>query len=680
MARRRLSVAAAVFCGAFLSGIGAVLAADIKIASSAPGNIFAPGEDVTFEVETSVPRLSWQVTDFDGGAISHGDAAVRGGRGTISLPAPGTGYYTVSVSAPEGAPSMTVPFAVIPPPSGSAKDTRFGVVTHFALGWNHDILPLVARAGIAGIRDEEPWQAVEPSRENFSFPLYLDGYVTSAHKLGIDVLVPLTYANPLYDDGQTPFSDAGRAAYARYAEAVVRHFEGRAGAVEIWNEYNGAFADGPVLKDRPRFYGEMLKTAYRGIKSVRRAVPVVGGGVAGIPLPYFKRLFDDGALADMDVVQIHPYFDVPEDAEYDVADLRRMLDARSSGGRKAIWATEVGSYGPHDGRRQTAEDLVRLYVVLLSEGVERIYWYLLRDDPEFPSAGLLENTGIAGSPYAPAPAYASYATLIQELRNARFRGRDIADAQTRIYRFGSPDGTVRVAWSLHGPTQVTLQTTRDVTVVSVDGRRQVIAPSHGRIDLTLTDSPIFIRGPLAAVTLHRADEIVADSSRGFSDRQGLQWFYGSEAVGAPGDGATAGSFHELQWSNNDWGYFWADPALAFLMISRFVMHPSLRDDRPVAAVRRWLSHIGGHVRVSGTAERSADLGDGVRFEVRLDGRTVYSAALGTPGYPKRCDFSLPLELRKGSTLDFAVFPVSSKLDFDTTTFRAIVTARSQAGG
>ena len=46
----------------------------------------------------------------------------------------------------------------------------YGVMTHFAQGWDPSLAGPVAGAGIRDVRDEIYWQDVEPERGHFAFP------------------------------------------------------------------------------------------------------------------------------------------------------------------------------------------------------------------------------------------------------------------------------------------------------------------------------------------------------------------------------------------------------------------------------------------------------------------------------------------------------------------------------
>ncbi|MGB2866459.1 MAG: cellulase family glycosylhydrolase, partial [Sedimentisphaerales bacterium] len=115
-----------------------------------------------------------------------------------------------------------------------------GVCTHFSQ--NKGIVEMNIRsmknAGIAAIRDEVGWSAIEREKGKLAMPERLDHYVRSASKAGLDVMLILDYSNRLYDDGDRPRSAEAVEGFCRYAEFVVRHFGNDVRLYEIWNEWD----------------------------------------------------------------------------------------------------------------------------------------------------------------------------------------------------------------------------------------------------------------------------------------------------------------------------------------------------------------------------------------------------------------------------------------------------------
>ena len=534
----------------------------------------------------------------------------------------------------------------------------FGAQAHFGQGWNLGLLPRFPAGGVADVRDELYWQIVEPSAGTFTFPPYYDNYMTALRNAGVAPLITLSFENTNYDGGQTPYTPEGFGAYARYATAVLNRYGNQITAVEIWNEYNGTFNKGPATTDRAGTYLKMLKVAYAAIKAARPDVTVVAGATAGVPLPYFEKLFAAGALNYLDVVSIHPYrtASTPEGLEVQVAALKALMV--KYGVAKPIWVTEIGwplhnSAAPGDlaiDEVVQAQFLVRGCALLASAGVPRVYWYEFRDENAHPNMGLvLNNTGFTGrkSLYA-------MKTLNAQLRTARFVAREKTAPDMYSLRFVTPDDReLRVLWSL---TPQTVPVPSGTTATGMLGE-----PLSGS-SLALTESPVYVNGPLPdlpGAETARSAAAVTDSTAAFSLQQGaFGWSYGYYL-------GTATVFAPLVTPRvTDWKEEWGDRFVA-ISVTNVDQHPSKSGTTPVSVVRRWTSDVDGDIRVNARF-KSGLKGDGVRVRVLADGQVLQSATLSTStGIAANFDF--PCRVRIGTTLDFAVDPgAAASIDFDVT--------------
>src|SRR5258708_4176517 len=335
------------------------------------------------------------------------------------------------------------------------SDQRFGVMTHFAQGWDPAWTSLVAERAIPTVRDELYWNQVETQKGVYSFPQAFDNYMAALKQKQISPLIVLSFENDNYDGGNTPYTDEGFAAYGRYGVQVLRHYGNQINAVEIWNEYNGSFCKGPAADDRTGTYSKMLKQAYAQIKAERPDVTVLGGSTAGVPLPYWEKLMANGALNSMDALSIHPYrYDAaPEGIETDIVSLQNLVKKYNGGQTKHIWISEIGWEIQDSSNGQLAIDeatqakfLVRAYALLLSANVERVYWYLFRDYQEF-TMGLTYPDG------TPKQSAFAMQAMIQELSGAHFVKRETTAANVYSLVFAKADGKeVRVMWSLQPTT------------------------------------------------------------------------------------------------------------------------------------------------------------------------------------------------------------------------------------
>lgn len=553
------------------------------------------------------------------------------------------------------------------PLANASGDSRFGVMTHFSQGWSTDWVSVASSYSIPNVRDELYWNNIEIQKGVYSFPTAYDDYMNTLKAAGISPLIELDFENDNYDGGNTPYTTTGIAAYARYAVKVLQHYGKQIKNVEIWNEYNGSFCTGPATNDRSGTYTKMLKAAYAQIKTARPDVTVAGGATIDVPLPYWEKLMQDGALSSMDVLSVHPYRynSPPEGIEQDILALQKLTKKYNGGKTKPIWVTEVG-WGIQDGSNPgemvidettQAKFLVRAYALLLSAHVQRIYWYLLRDYQDF-------TLGLTNADATPKRSAYALQTLIQELSGAKFVRRESTDPNIYSILFQHTDGSqVRVLWSIN---PVTLNLSGYAALSSMTGDPIGRPPT-----VTLTDEPIFVDGPLSGLPLPpaNADVYLTDADLGFTGTQGGNgWSFGS-FLGAGTDFQTMTTY-----TITDWTYDWSNE-YAYNDVTPQDQHPSTDGSSPVSAVRRWTSNFEGTVHIVGNFQCGVG-GDGVGVRVLVDNQPLFRKLLGgaSPDISYSFDFLAPVHV--GTTIDFAVDPgPGTDIDFDATSMSATVYSR-----
>lgn len=474
-----------------------------------PNTIFLDTAPATFNITTrgSTGSISYIVTDLSHTLVTHGNRTVTSQQITLTLPAVADGYYilnifdhTVLFSLPQ-----SIPFAVVAPPPGT--DSPFGVGIHLGNGDESGIAPLITRLGVTMIRTDATWSQIEQTPGHYTFNTY-DPALQVLQQNHLSPLLVLDYTNRSYDNGQTPYDDAGLRAFANYAKAVVMHYSPQLKAVEIYNEYNGLFSTGPCTRN-PACYVRMLQYSYRAIKSVRPDVTVVGGAVFSADLLWFQQLFQDGGLRYMDVVSDHPYPLLsslsPERAgiAQQMQWLQSLIKHYNNGIAKPIWITELGwptSLFNVDEQTQ-AQYLVRGAVLSLAAGVQKFFWYdYLNDGTAFYASE--QNFGLLRQPdaarrYTPKPSFVAYATLIRQLAHQAFIsggniGNDIYDE-----RFS----TVHVLWSTSDHRAIVVTSSRPLIVTTMTGKVQIYTPSAGRVILPLSEDPVYVAATGSDVTL-----------------------------------------------------------------------------------------------------------------------------------------------------------------------------------
>ena len=653
--------------------LGGATAAEVEFpAQVQPGNIFTVGE--TVEVKAAVRSGSdvrWVVSDCNGKPLVSGAGPVADQAVLIAPKIAETGYYVLQLEALRGTATVGVgrtTFAVVPRfHIARMAGSRYGVMTHFATGMPLDdrLLPILEKGGIAWIRDEQPWDALEKTRGHYDFPRQDTAYMEAAKKAGMNVLFDASFGNELYD-GQpgvkvyklAPYTPEGCAGYANYCAAVLQRYGSQLHDIEIWNEYNGTFCDGAAAKDRPKYYTELLKAAYAKVKSVRPDVQVLGAAAVKIPIPYLEKLFQLGALDFMDAVAVHPY-QTPETGVRSLTDLVALTRKYNGGKSKPIWATECGDSHDHTpDRAEAASHLVRMMVLESTfPEVQRIIWYLSRDFREFPNMGLVHaDTDPAGA-FTPVMSYVAYANLIHLLTDARFVQREKTDDRTLVYRFESPAQTVWACWSAVGTARMNFA--GPVRRLSIVGSE--MPPSSGKEPsaVILDATPLFVVAKTGAVAdvaeTPRPDQLIANSLRDFSSEQGKGgWSYGyignDKSGSAPYDPAKVTPMSWLP-SPGDWADVWTGPGKYF-SLSEEGGSGGVINSGQGWAVLRWTSDRSGSVHIT-ASPRAAAQGDGIGVKVFAEGRELFSQLL-----PPKANATIDLstQVSEGTRLDFVVTP------------------------
>ncbi len=293
--------------------------------------------------------------------------ACGGGGGTEDV---STVTTPVAVATPTSTPTP-IPVAVTP------NKMVLGAATAFAQqGWDFSILDTARSIGATTLRDGVSWSDIETTAGTYQFSSANVNYLDTLITKGFLVTLLVSDSNPLYDGGNTVYTDAGRAAYAKYVVATLDRFPG-VKSVEISNEYNAFnFVTGPVLTGgyglRQQYYYDMLRTVYAAVKAIHPNVKVLGGAAIDIPVGYFKPLFALGALNYMDGITIHPYDTDPEQLEKQLGILRTAMGTTP----RPIYVTEFAK--EVDSIPDTASYLVKATTVMATSGVAEADWYALR--------------------------------------------------------------------------------------------------------------------------------------------------------------------------------------------------------------------------------------------------------------------------------------------------------------
>ncbi|MGG3574874.1 glycosyl hydrolase [Bacillus gobiensis] len=487
---------------------------DLEIQQKKLGNIFLKNESSAFTVRTGGDNVTWTVVDFWGNNVASGTKKVTDGKAELTLWLNKLGYFTLKLAATKNGELLAqkeTPFARLTPFDVTAlSDSQFGMSTHFSStlrpAWNPVLMPLLQIAGAKNFRDEMYWDRVETQKGVYSFMDRYTNYMNEANAHQLNPLMIFSYTNPFYDNGYTPYTDEGRQGFANYGRSILEQYGEQIKRVEVYNEFNNpAFGDigsGPA-DSRADYYFKLLKKTQETVKEIRPDVTVVGGASSAIHMGWLEDLFEVGGLDYMDVLSVHPYrlTQNPEGMSAELKALNELVKRYNGGQTKPIWITEMGyttgGTKAVDEKTQAAY-LVRMYVLSLAEGVEKIYWYDFMDDG-LDKAKIEDNFGIirhgddALGAYTPKPAYVAYSAMTRQLTDAVFEKKEEIAAGVHSYKFKKGYSTVRALWS-ETPQDVTIRTDCSLTVTDIMGQSKTVYPKNGRVYLALTGNAVYVKG------------------------------------------------------------------------------------------------------------------------------------------------------------------------------------------
>ncbi len=231
-------------------------------------------------------------------------------------------------------------------------------------------LELLRAAGVGWIRQQLPWEQVEPeAKGRYVDPKFgvstwakFDAIVADAQALDMRLLLRLD-TSPRWALPQDAFDGMGPpvryADYWDFVGAVAARYRGRVAAYQVWNEPNLAIEWGRRPPD-PAAYARLLRGAAERIRSADPGALIVLASLAPTltdnaeaqdDLRYLQALYDAGARGSFDVLGVQAYGlrGGPDDPRVDRSDvtfsrptLVRDLMVRNGDSDRLVWATEVG--------------------------------------------------------------------------------------------------------------------------------------------------------------------------------------------------------------------------------------------------------------------------------------------------------------------------------------------------
>ncbi len=391
-----------------------------------------------------------------------------------------------------------------------------GVNIHFVRGHRRD-LDLIAAAGFKFVRMDFGWASIEREKGQYDWSGY-DQLLNHLDARGLRAVLILDYSNPLYEEVVTsrdpihgrvhrslasPQHAESVAAFARWAAASVRHFQGRHVIWEIWNEPNIQFwSPHPDVEQ----YTRLALETCRAIRDASPDATIVGPASSGFPWKFLESFLKSGVLNYLDGVSVHPYRDYsrsPETAAADFARLRELVDRYAPPARRGKIPILSGEWGyathRHGVSLQTqAAFAARQQLANLLEGVPLSIWYDWQNDGTDPNERE-HNFGAVLPNLEPKPAYVAIRTLTHQLGGFRIVKREALPSKEDylLLCINSTTGAKKLAgWTTGKPhviqVAVQLKGTRTFSGVTSMDKSLQLHEISGRMDIELGPAPVYV--------------------------------------------------------------------------------------------------------------------------------------------------------------------------------------------
>ena len=399
-----------------------------------------------------------------------------------------------------------------------------GVNIHFNRGHERD-LDLIAAAGFKIIRMDFVWSEIEHQKGVYDWSAY-DELTANLDRRGLRAYYILDYSNPRYEEmaaAKDPISGAEEkveasprhaesvAAFARWAAAAAKHFQGRHVIWEIWNEPNISF-----WKPKPdvRQYTALALATLKAVRAADPQATIVAPATSELPWPFLESFLQSGALEFLDGVSVHPYRPPnrpPETAAADFQKLRALIETNAPPARKNSIPIISGEWGYSSNVKGVSPEtqaafIARQQLSNLWNGVPLSIWYDWKNDGDDPAENE-HNFGTVRPDLAPKPAYPAIKTLTHELAGFGIAGRHpAASADDFVLVLTNAAGATKLAaWTLGKPHAITLPLqpapVKEIFVVNSEGQESKIEINIGQLVVPLASAPQYVT--LGPARLHR---------------------------------------------------------------------------------------------------------------------------------------------------------------------------------
>jgi len=318
--------------------------------------------------------------------------------------------------------------------------------------------------GCEWLRVDYRWNDIEKTPGNFDFSA-MDQFTQTALQHNKKIIAVLGFdAGWIHNDNKTheyippEYYDA----YINFVTQTVKRYKGQVAAFEIWNE--------PNLKAKRFWKGsdeEFINLFSKTVKAIKAMAPDVVVTTPGLfrgDDKYLQKMFEAGAMADVDVVSFHPY--TVRLSGY-LKQIERIQDeAKKYGFKGDFWISEMGYptgglYPTRVSEKELPEKIVKTLVYGLSKDIKVITWYHLFDPEKRTKSDSEDFFGlvIGKNEYKLKDGIYAYRAIARNISDSRLVNSDVScnDKKINYYNFEQDDGNcLLVLWADRGRHKINI--------------------------------------------------------------------------------------------------------------------------------------------------------------------------------------------------------------------------------
>lgn len=370
----------------------------------------------------------------------------------------------------------------------------FGVNIHFT-GDPQD-LDLIHDGGFRVIRMDFSWSGVERQKGVYDFEKAgYDTLTAGCMRRGIRIIYILDYSNRLYEQEHSVRTEAGRKAFAAFAEAAAQRYSGKGILWEFWNEPNikQFWVPQPDVEN----YCKLVEEAAPLVRKADPSGILLAPATSGIPFDWLESCFKQGLLQWIDALSVHPYRpQAPETVAKDYDRLRKLIGQYAPQGKQIpIISGEWGYSNINwDKKRlsdeQQARYLVRMFLTNLYQKVPVSIWYDWKNDGADPNERE-HHFGTVGRDLKPKAAYLAAQSLSSTLAGYRIE-KPLAPSSEKdvVYLLSKGNRRALALWTTDADHEMTLPfNASEGTLIDMRGQSRPISWQTNQLKLAVSGSP-----------------------------------------------------------------------------------------------------------------------------------------------------------------------------------------------